>query len=85
MSGRVANRVAMVTGVASGLGEATSRLLALEGARVVVADVAEEVGERLAAHIRAEGADAMFVRLDVSSESAWDAAMTQVLQRYEWP
>ncbi|HQY70620.1 MAG TPA: glucose 1-dehydrogenase [Pseudomonadales bacterium] len=81
MIGRVANKVAMVTGGASGLGEATSLLLAREGARVAVADVAQEAGEHLAERIRAEVGDAMFVPLDVSSESAWDAAMAQVQQR----
>jgi 3(or 17)beta-hydroxysteroid dehydrogenase len=81
MIGRVANKVAMVTGGASGLGEATSLLLAREGARVAVADVAQEAGERLAERIRTEGGDAMFVPLDVSSESAWDAAMARVQQR----
>ncbi|MCP4466473.1 MAG: SDR family oxidoreductase [Halieaceae bacterium] len=65
--GRVAGKVAVVTGAASGLGLASSRLLAREGARVIMADVNAEQGRALAAQI--EGAE--FHTLDVTKEQSW--------------
>ena len=65
MSGRVAGKVVAITGAASGLGEATARLMAAEGARVVLADIQDDRGERLAAEL---GDDARYVRCDVTSE-----------------
>ena len=65
MSGRVAGKVVAITGAASGLGEATARLMASEGARVVLADIQEERGEGLAAEL---GGDATYIHCDVTSE-----------------
>ena len=65
MSGRVAGKVVAITGAASGLGEATARLMASEGARVVLADIQEERGEGLAAEL---GGDAAYIHCDVTSE-----------------
>jgi 3-oxoacyl-[acyl-carrier protein] reductase len=68
---RFTDKVAVVTGAAQGIGEAYARALAAEGASVVVADLNEEAGEKVAADI-----DGLFVRTDVSSaESA--AAMVE--------
>ncbi|HUH39001.1 MAG TPA: glucose 1-dehydrogenase [Spongiibacteraceae bacterium] len=82
MTGRVAGKVAMVTGGASGLGEAISLLLAQEGAQVVVADIAVEAGKRLVSTIREAGGDARFIELDVTSEAGWADAVAQVLADY---
>lgn len=65
MSGRFDGRVAIVTGAASGIGAATVRRFAAEGARVVIGDVQEDAGERLAADI---GDHATFRRCDVTRE-----------------
>jgi NAD(P)-dependent dehydrogenase (short-subunit alcohol dehydrogenase family) len=65
--GRVEGKVAVVTGGASGIGRATARRLAAEGARVGIADVDEAGGERVAAGIRQAGAEAFFRRTDVRS------------------
>ncbi len=65
MSG-VDGKVAVVTGAASGIGAATARLFAERGSRVVVADLQEEPGKRLAEEI---GEGARFVRTDVTEES----------------
>lgn len=80
--GRVADKVALVTGAASGLGEAIAVLLAREGAKVIVADIAEDAGERTAERIRQAGGTACSMHLDVSSESAWDAVMQSVADQF---
>ncbi|MFJ2650079.1 SDR family NAD(P)-dependent oxidoreductase [Streptomyces sp. NPDC087420] len=69
---RFTDRVAVVTGAASGIGAATAERLAAEGAAVVLADVATERGEAVAAGVRAAGGRAVFVTADVSDEGDWD-------------
>ncbi len=73
---QIADKVFIVTGGASGLGEGTARLLAREGARVVVADLQVERGEALAAEL---GERAAFVRCDVSQEADGQAAVARAL------
>jgi NAD(P)-dependent dehydrogenase (short-subunit alcohol dehydrogenase family) len=63
---RLKDRVALITGAASGIGRESALLFASEGARVVVADVQDEAGEEVAAAIRAEGGEAGYVHADVS-------------------
>lgn len=77
--GRVEGKVALVTGGASGLGEAMVRLLVAHGARVAIADVSTAQGEALAAEIGENGTKARFVYLDVMDEAGWDRAMEQTL------
>jgi len=70
-TGRFQDKVAIVTGAAQGIGEAYARALAAEGASVVVADLNEESGSRVAKEIEAAGGTSTFVRTDVSdAESA---------------
>ena len=76
---RLKDKVALVTGASSGIGAATARMFAREGARVAVADIAEDAGRKVADEIRAEGGQAIFVALDVTDEEAWAAAMRRVL------
>ena len=78
---RFQGKVAVVTGAAQGIGEAYARALAAEGAAVVVADLNEESGERVAKEIEADGGQALFVRTDVSShESAAAMAASAVVE-----
>ena len=72
MAGRLEGRVAVVTGGASGLGEATVRLFAAQGARVVVADLQADRGKALAGEL---GAAALFSRTDVTREEDVAAAV----------
>ncbi|MEO3754812.1 SDR family NAD(P)-dependent oxidoreductase [Streptomyces sp. B6B3] len=77
MSGprRFADRVAIVTGGAAGIGAATARRLADEGAAVVVTDLAEAAGEAVCAEIRQGGGRAAFARADVADEADWADVM----------
>jgi NAD(P)-dependent dehydrogenase (short-subunit alcohol dehydrogenase family) len=68
MADRLKGRVAIVTGGATGIGEATAVLFAEEGARVVIADTNEALGAQAAAKINDGAGEAIFVRCDVSSE-----------------
>jgi NAD(P)-dependent dehydrogenase (short-subunit alcohol dehydrogenase family) len=68
MGERVKGKVAIVTGSASGIGQATAELLAAEGASVVVADLNEGGAEEVAEKIRASGGSAVAQRTDVSNE-----------------
>jgi 3alpha(or 20beta)-hydroxysteroid dehydrogenase len=67
--GRVAGKVAIVTGGARGVGAETARLLVDHGARVIIADILEEQGRALVAEL---GADAIFCRADVGLLADWD-------------
>ncbi|OGA31783.1 MAG: short-chain dehydrogenase [Betaproteobacteria bacterium RIFCSPLOWO2_12_FULL_62_13b] len=68
MSDRLKGKVAIVTGGAAGIGEATAVLFAEEGAKVVIADVDEAAGMETVARIRAQGGEAIFVSTDISRE-----------------
>ena len=63
---RVRDKVAIVTGAALGLGEASARMLAREGAKVVVTDIKEEEGERVAQDVAAAGGEAIYLHHDVA-------------------
>mgnify|MGYP000847571293 FL=1 len=67
---KLAGRVAVVTGAASGLGAAIARAYAAEGARVAVADLDGDGAQRMAAELRAGGGEAMGVAMDVTHEGA---------------
>lgn len=79
MNGRIEGKVALVTGAASGLGEAIARRFAAEGAAVVIADFDQANGEALAADL---GDPAMFVPLDVTQEDQWIAAFDVIGKRH---
>ncbi|TXH05828.1 MAG: glucose 1-dehydrogenase [Nevskiaceae bacterium] len=66
--GRLQDQVAIITGGARGMGAATTRVFAAEGAKVIIADVLDADGEKLAKEL---GSRALFVHHDVSSEASW--------------
>jgi NAD(P)-dependent dehydrogenase (short-subunit alcohol dehydrogenase family) len=79
---RLEGKTAFVTGAATGIrgevqgiGGATAWLFAREGAKVVVADINDDLGRRTVDQIRGEGHDALFLHLDVRQEAEWVAAI----------
>jgi NAD(P)-dependent dehydrogenase (short-subunit alcohol dehydrogenase family) len=72
MSGRLQGRAAVITGAASGIGAETARVFVANGARVVVADLQEEAGRKVAAQL---GEAARFIRCDVTQEANVAAAV----------
>src|SRR5271166_2036841 len=79
---RLENKVALITGAASGMGASMARIFAREGAKVVVADVLEEEGRGVVADITRADGGAIFRRLDVSSEAEWKATVDAALAEY---
>ena len=72
---RVAGKVALISGGAGGIGAATAKLLAKEGAAVVIGDLLEDEGRAAEAMIAESGGKALFVHLDVTSEESWRNAV----------
>jgi NAD(P)-dependent dehydrogenase (short-subunit alcohol dehydrogenase family) len=79
---RLAQKVAIVTGAAQGIGEAYAHALAQHGAAVLVADLNEDAGEAVAAAIRADGGRAVFHRTDVSDAASATAAVHRVVAEF---
>jgi NAD(P)-dependent dehydrogenase (short-subunit alcohol dehydrogenase family) len=77
---RLKDKVALITGAANGMGAATAKLFAREGARaVVVADVLDPKGKEIVAEIGKAGGHATYVHLDVTSEANWKTAVDQTV------
>ncbi len=72
---RLENKVALITGAASGMGESAAKIFSREGAKVIVADILETEGRKVVDEIVSNGGDAIFVALDVTSEAQWQAAI----------
>ncbi|MGW5646771.1 SDR family NAD(P)-dependent oxidoreductase [Saccharopolyspora sp. NPDC003752] len=79
---RFESKVVVVTGATSGIGEATSRRLAAEGAAVVLGARGKDVGEQLAADIRGTGGRALFVPTDVTVESEVAALVRAAMDEF---
>ena len=78
----LSGKTALVTGAASGIGEATAHTLSRAGAFVYVADINGESGERVAAAIWTDGGEAEFIRLDVADHDACTSVAARVLSKH---
>ncbi len=83
---RLRNKIALLTGAAAaikgelmGFGGAAAHLFVREGAKVVLTDIRDDLGERAAASLRAEGHDARYMHLDVTSEQNWARVVDAVM------
>ena len=79
---RLKNKIALVTGAASGIGESTALIFAREGAKVVVTDVLEREGHAVAGSIVAADGESMFLQLDVAEEGQWREVVRETVERY---
>ena len=79
---RLEGKVALISGGARGMGAAEAKIFAREGAKVVIADVLEAEGQQTEAEINETGGDAIFVKLDVTQQSDWDAAISSTVERF---
>lgn len=79
---RLKDKVAIVTGAAMGIGEATAMLFAMEGAKVVVADINEEKGREVVQRIRDGGGEGIFIKTDVSNEAQVKQMVETVVETY---
>jgi NAD(P)-dependent dehydrogenase (short-subunit alcohol dehydrogenase family) len=79
---RVKNKIAIVTGGGSGLGQASSELLASEGARIVVTDIDENAAQETANTIAQRGGEAIAIQQDVTDRDRWQEVVELALQNY---
>ena len=76
---RLVGKVGFITGGASGIGAATAKAMTDEGAKVVIADVQDGMGEALVRELREGGADAIYIHVDVTNEDDWKRAVDETL------
>ena len=79
---RLEGKVALITGGARGMGAAEAKIFSREGAKVVIADVLDADGRQTEAEINETGGDAIFVMLDVTKQSDWDAAISRTTEQF---
>ena len=82
MKGKLCEKVAIITGAGSGIGAASARRLAKEGARVAVVDLEGSAAEKVTQEINEAGGQAMWRQLDVSSKPDVDQLVKDVLDRW---
>jgi NAD(P)-dependent dehydrogenase (short-subunit alcohol dehydrogenase family) len=79
---RIEGKIAIVTGGASGIGEATSRLFVEEGAHVVIVDIDDVKGNALASELNKNGEIAMYRKFDVTQENRWIEVIDEVMAKW---
>lgn len=79
---RLSGKVALITGAASGIGAAHARLFASQGAKVLLCDVQQELGETVTAEIKSSGGVAEFFYLDVTDYSGWEGAVKAAVDHF---
>lgn len=82
MAGRLDGKVAVISGGARGMGAAHARRLAHEGAAVVLFDLLDDAGEKVAEEIRFEGGQATYLHADVTRAVDWQRAYETVVHKY---
>ena len=80
--GRLKGKVALISGAAKGMGAVEARMFAKEGASLVLGDVLEDEGKKLASEISAAGITCIFTPLDVRKASEWELAVTKATSAF---
>lgn len=79
---RLEGKVALITGGARGQGAAEAKLFAKEGAKVVIADILDEEGEKLEAEVAELGGECFYTHLDVSDSENWEKTVETAVTRF---
>lgn len=79
---RLEGRVALITGGASGIGKATAFRFIEEGAKVVISDIQDSLGESVQKELKAKGGDALYLHHDVSNEASWKEVLAKIESQY---
>lgn len=79
---RLAGRVALITGGASGIGKATAFRFIDEGAKVVISDIQDSLGETVATDLVAKGGEAIYLHHDVASEESWQSVLKAIDEKF---
>lgn len=82
MTARLPDKVALITGAASGIGRSTAQVFAREGAKLVLADLNQAAADALAAELVADGAEAIAVRCNVCERAEVEAAVARAVERF---
>lgn len=82
MTARLPDKVALITGAASGIGRSTAQVFAREGAKLVLADLNQAAAEALAAELVADGAEAIAVRCNVCERAEVEAAVARAVEHF---
>ena len=80
--GRLKGKVALISGGARGMGAVEGALFAQEGAKVVLGDILEAEGRQMEARINESGGEALFIKLDVTSDTDWQWAIQFTVERF---
>ncbi len=80
--GKLNNKVAIITGGATGIGKQTALLFAKEGANIVLTDIDEETGKETLAEVKQYNDDAIFINHDVSQEAEWKNVVGETVEKF---
>lgn len=81
---RLNNKVTLITGAGSGIGQETARMFAREGAKVIVADLNESSGKQTVKEIKENGGHAIFIRADVTLPAEVEQMVDEIIKTYGW-
>ena len=79
---RLEGRIALVTGGASGIGKATAFRFVDEGAKVVISDIQDALGEEVVKELQAKGGEALYLHHDVANEDSWKDVLAKVEDKF---
>ena len=80
--GRLDGKVVLISGGARGQGAVEARMMAQQGAKVIIGDILDDQGKQVEAELTEAGLDVTYVRLDVTSETDWHAAVSAAIANY---